>query len=149
MFGSGSIRPCEVTIAKHQGLYGQDSNDAADGGALCCSGACCSMLYVYVIYTYFLCYLLICIYISYLFLFSKRLKMLKAEKSFMYSYHVHPCPKWCCIVMFSQVESLKLPPVVVIAKVAVIAVAFPAALPMAGIPMECQMLKSLVGRDLQ
>jgi len=28
----GSIRPCEVTIAKHQGLYGQDSNDTTDGG---------------------------------------------------------------------------------------------------------------------
>lgn len=60
-----------------------------------------------------------------------------------------PVPSGVAVWCFFQVGSLKLPPVVVIAKVAVIAVAFPAALPMAGIPMECQVLKSLVGRDLQ
>ena len=106
---------------------------------------CC----MYVIYTYFVGYLLICIYISYLFLFSYQIKDVKGREEF----HVFiPCPSLSQVLLHCdvcKVESLKLPPVVVIAKVAVIAVAFPAALPMAGIPMECQVLKSLVGRDLQ
>lgn len=33
----GSTRPCEVTIAKHQGLYGQDG-DGGDGGGNSASG---------------------------------------------------------------------------------------------------------------
>lgn len=60
---------------------------------------CCMYMYVCNIYIFWLLPVDMYLHIRHI-LFSKRLKMLKAEKSFVYSYHVHPCPQWCCIVMF-------------------------------------------------